>query len=430
MLPICIARFVFSVETGDNADGGKYSRKNSSLQMDIENTLKKITGAPVTDPLTEDISPPGLLPQPLAPTPAKAQAPSPPGGTQKPSLPRKPSVDMSTKPPSMEKTEDDVGQKPKARTGSYKVLKIDNIPDKPKEKVEMRYLGAAANTVHENIEKKLSYVSSEDRHKDLKAKKAMFEGNVGATQALQVAKSNVTDQKSVDMNSNSVIHDKPKVDAKTAVGEKTGPSKNKQQDGKFVTVLTVGGEQQKTSLNRTISTPQQPVSQSQTPVGTKAKTLPGKVARPYLDQPQSSIPPDMIPPSSDSVYSLAKDPDPLQSIPSYYSSEQLGNAAALQTGRTAMGNNPAQDPYSYSLLSNNSSAIDGNSGTPSSFVYSYSTVPGGMNDADRQSGTNLTDGDMALYAAVEKSNEGMAREVSNDYVCVVNKNGNSSQVNS
>lgn len=401
--------------------------------MDIENTLKKITGAPVIDLLTEDVSPPGLLPQPLNMTPAKAQAPNSPGGTKKPLLPRKPSVDMPAKPalenkPSVEKTEDDLSQKPKVRTGSYKVIKIDNIPDKPKEKVEMRYVGAAANAVHENIEKKLSYVSSEDGRKDLKAKKAMFEGNAGTTQALPTAKSTVTDQKSVDMNSNAVIPDKPK--AKPAVGEKTGPSKNKQQDGKFVTVLTVGAEQQKTSLNRTTSTPQQPVSQSQTPTGTKAKTLPVKVARPYLDQPQSSIPPDMIPPSSDSVYSLAKDPESLQSIPSYYSSEQLGNAAAQQTGINSMGNNPVQDPYSYSRLSNNSSAIGGNSGTPSSFVYSYSMVPGGMNDADLQSGTNPTDGDMALYAAVEKSGKGMPQEVSNDYDCVVNKNGNSSQVNS
>ena len=388
---------IFFFQDDEHVDGGGTPRKNSCLQMEIENTWKNLTLSPSRDLLTGPDSTSRPLQKPLAPVPVAAHAPAAP--VTKPSLPRKPSLDLTGHPvveskPSVGHSEDEE-HGVKRNRGSYKVLKIDNIPSKDEEKVEMRYTGVVKNE-HKGAEKTLSYVSTDEGKENLKAAKAMFENNKPTGHAEPVVKSNLHNQKSLDMNSNTVISNPPNNNTKlenkvSKPGAATLPNRASKTDQKFVTVLNVssGAGTAKQPVSRTASTPHKQVMQAHPPsTGAKARTLPPKTTPNYHDTPQSSIPP--LTPSTESgnsVYSLAGN---TYSAPANYSSGEV-----IQNQSTA---GPSDN--SYSAISNYSSANGRKSEAPTTTtnVYSYSTA----NSSNTTNHNHHSNADSALYSAVDK----------------------------
>lgn len=405
--------------------------------MEIENTVKNFTGAPSRDFLAENAESTGSLPKPLVPTPAsvsapkgpapgppKTPAPAPPQAS-KPSIPQKPLVETRAHPVLQKKTsaDEDGGQGLKPKRGSYKVLKIDNIPSKSAGGVEDRYVNAVTNDHHTVAEKKLSYISTDSGKEDLQAKKEMFENSKPTGQPEHPVKSNVNHQKPVDLNSNSVISNKPNIEPKV---EKRNSNPNTgtaalakgptPQDKKFVTVLSVGsGPAPKPSVNRTTSTPQNQVMPKGLAPESKVKTLPPKSTQPYYDMPQSSIPPPTPPTQSgNSVYSLAGNP---YSAVANHSSGEVTSSPRVETG----------NEYSYPTVPN-MSRVNGIKSDQGS-LYSYSSV-NNTNNGNNRSSQNSND--LNMYSAVEKSGRGPLQQPSvddsYDFVAVGKNAGNSSQV--
>ena len=361
------------------------SRKRSVMEQDIANTIKKVTHVQTADELLTPTNTVGTvpigLPEPLTPTPAVYVAPEPV---------------TSPKINELKKTFSDENK-------TFKVEKID-IP-KSANKVETRYLDNV-NKV-EKSEKKMSFISNEDRQKDLELKKAMFEKpKLSAKPSLEFQKPNektasVITTSVKENNNNQVINN-----SKVATSNER-PSyqrvESQQTGNKFVTVLSVGGGPDKKSpLNKAISFPNQSTSANPQIVAQRSKTLSVKKSKPFEEKPQSSIPPESPLTQTESQYSMAGNSQFYSSLSNY--SSALPEGTEVFPIKNQVPDNKASDTSAYSYADPNYdpySSVNEDPGevihskpkveasnVQSTQVYSYATDP--MNSADN------------IYSAINK----------------------------
>lgn len=385
--------------------------------MDIEHTLRTITGPQPSDPYAMyAAADSGTLPKPLVPAPTVAPT--------KPSLPEKPAVDRNSKPvlerkPSVEKPSTEPKQDWERNSVKKKILGIQNIPKgsaEPNEgmSVEKRYLATVNNNEKTVAEKKLSYVSTESKKENLRAKQAMFdEKHSESTQRLMPSK-----QVSVNTNSNPVINNKPveppKPDLKKQAPVPPGGSKQFHK-----TVISVGGGSgpQKPSVNRTVSTPHPQVNTAPAPSGSKAQTLPAKANPAFHEQPQSSVPPSSQT-ATESVYSVAMDTDAGYSVKADYNPRAPMVNTQQQQGKGTEG-------YSYAAVQNGTST-----------EYSYTAVQGGGSRPTSTSSTGQNELVFdSFYSQVQRAPNGTSsrhEEQDNHYdiVDIVNQTSKNKNVNS
>lgn len=192
------------------------------MAQDIANTIKKITHTETIDeihmPTNTPESFPPTLPEPLTPTPAVYV--------------------VSPEPITSTKVKE-ISNKFKDNNKAYKVDTIENIPRKVN-KVEMRYLERSTNASSiENSEKKLSFVSNEDRKKELEDRKAMFEKPSYPTKPLEskisepknqkatIQKPNLTTQPSLETKISKPENRKPVLTSKPSLEPKKSELENR-----------------------------------------------------------------------------------------------------------------------------------------------------------------------------------------------------------
>lgn len=307
------------------------------MEQDIAKTIQKVTHVPTAEELltptnTTALDIPGL-PEPLIPTQAVYVAP-----------PINTNVQVIKNKISDDNTKD---------TKTFKVEKIANIPHG--DKIENRYLDSINKS--DFAEKKLSFVSSESRQKDIEVKKAMFD------KPKTGEKPHVEQLKPSDKTRSSIVEkstDQARSNAKPAVSAERPPLErieSQQMGNKHVTVLSVGS--QKPQLNKAKSVPVEPITTVHN-IPTRSKTVP-KNGNPFQEAPQSSVPPETSPAKTPSVYSSAGNSQFYSSLSDYSSVVPKPDTKSVPNDH-------------YSAIANYSSAVGSQK---NAYAYAYATdIPG------------------------------------------------------
>lgn len=350
-------------------------RKNSALNMDIVKTIQKVTHVPAQDETITSENPPNL-PEPLQPI-VVHQTTSPAQQKQKLGIisavyEAEPESDVSkstvVRSPGIKEKLSMFSEDTKA----FKVEKIDNIPisNVSPTGIEKRYLDHINNTKSDRQDKKLSFISTEERKTELEANKALFENNekpkLAVKPTLSLDQSPAAGKSTTESNNNV---EKPVTPAQRTPLQRIHSQQTEEK--KHVTVLSVGGGgAMKAPVNKTVS---EPAAESK-PVqinSTKSKSFPSGTKNPVQGTPQSSVPPSTPVTQQDSaVYSYAKDPNVYSALSDYSSTY---NVAGKPSVLPNAGKVPGMDDH-YSELTNYSSNIATKTNVPTKgadYPYSY-----------------------------------------------------------
>ncbi|XP_060589350.1 tyrosine-protein phosphatase non-receptor type 12-like isoform X2 [Ruditapes philippinarum] len=346
------------------------TRKRSVMEQDIANTIKKVTHVQTADELLNQTNATGSvpvgLPEPLKPTLAVYVAEETPEHVTSPKINE------------LKKTFSNENK-------TYKVEKIE-MPNKPATKIEERYL----ENLHkvEKSEKKMSFVSNEARQKDIESKRALYDKpKISEKPALEPQKSmdkttSVIASSVKEQNNNQLTNDS-KVNNERPLVQRV--ESQIQTGNKYVTVLSVGGVQdKKPTLSKTTSAPGPPINTPPQSFTQRSKTLSVKKSKIVEEKPQSSIPPESPAAQTGSMYSMAGNSQFYSSLSNYSSAVPEGTKNHVPNNK--LSDSPA---YSYAKATYDPySAVDENPGDvhlskpkveastiQNTQVYSYATEP-------------------------------------------------------
>ncbi|KAH3828021.1 hypothetical protein DPMN_129970 [Dreissena polymorpha] len=392
------------------------SRKNSVLQQDIENTLKKITLSPHDGPPMEQAP---KVPDMLIPTQVwtenKPESKPAVAAVVKPPLPTKPSVDLVS--PTTHKTfvfpqetEKSAFRRDKQR--SFKVEDISNIPDnsQPPKKVEMRYLESLEKS--DSVEKHLSYAPSEAGKQNLTSVKNMFDqpqtnSESGFPPKLSMSFAGTP----TEVNHKTDPNLRNSYSNSYTGTNNNSPSDTNQSDlankrNKFVTKIQIGSASKKPPVVQTVSEPL-PTSNPSKDLS-KTKTLPLSSTNPFKDIPQASVSPDTSSQLSQGVYSMAQEPyHPYSPISNYSSGAKPQNpysdvandssSPVLNSKQNGNGINPSR-PYSFAVEHEKGKT---QAGKDYSYAYQDQDSAGGLYTSVEKSEKKKTPIKDAVYESVD-----------------------------